>query len=85
MFVLIFDVGEYELDRAAVGEDSVFDRLEFRDVVLMNLRTGPLVAKGSYHLIYSVMQPEDVRVRLEILPVIAVDRQNKLNKMWNKK
>lgn len=41
----------------------------------MYLRIGPLVAEGRYHFIYNVMQPEYVRVRLEVLPIIAAMRE----------
>lgn len=74
---LKFVVSEHELGRAAVLEETVLDALELGDVVLVYLGVGPLVAEGSYHLIYSVMQPQDVCVRLEILPIISVDKGNK--------
>lgn len=73
MFVaLYFDVGEYVFSGAFEAEDPVLDPLQFLDVVLVNLSSRSLVAERRYHLINSVMEPENVRVWLVILPLISV-------------
>lgn len=72
---LKFVVSEYELYCAPVGEDAVFDALELGDVVFVHLSVDSLVAKGRYHLISHVLEPENVGVRLKHLPIITETRQ----------
>lgn len=44
--------------------------------MLVYFSINPLVAEGRYHFINSVMQPKDVCVRLEVLPIIAVTKDS---------
>lgn len=66
---------------AAVVQDSILDALELGYVVLVYLGVCSLVAEGSYHFIDSVMQPQDVCVRLEVLPIISVDKDKDMS-IW---
>lgn len=66
------DVCKDVLHGASVLEDRVVDRRQLLNVVLVDLSISSLVTEGRYHLIYDVMQPQYVRVRFEILPIISV-------------
>lgn len=55
-----------------MAQDSVLNVLELGDVVFVNLGVRSGVAEGCYHLIRSVMQPQDVGVRLVIRPLVSI-------------
>lgn len=58
---------------------SALDSLQLVNVMFVYLRVCPLVAEGCYHFINSVMQPKDVCIRLEVLPIISVDLNKTVN------